>query len=117
MRLWMKDSTASDRSIVLAILAAEQHLAQLGVTQSECLAAAVTGTGRACHRGAAQAFGEAERVANAALCRIEPAAKAGVLVLVATPGDEIPPPATTARKPRTTDGRNHKTKTENRETP
>ena len=117
MRLWMRDSTASDRSIVLAILAAEQHLAQNGVTQSECLAAAVSRPRRACHRQAAQAFGEAERVANAALCRIEPAATAGVLVLVATPGDKIPPASTTARKPRTSNGRNIKTKTENRETP
>lgn len=117
MRLWMKDSTAGERSIVLAILAAEQHLAQHGVTQSECLAAAVARPRRACHRRAAQAFGEAERVANAALCRLDPDATAGVLVLVATPGDQIPDAATTARKARTNNGRNLKTKTETRETP
>lgn len=100
MRLWMTGSNASDRAIVRAILAAEQHLAENGVTLPECLAAAIAKPARARHRATAAVFAQAEQLGIAALCKIEPTATAGALALVPTPGDQIPPPATMPAKAR-----------------
>lgn len=117
MRLWMTETNASERGIVRAILAAEQHLAENGVTLPECLAAAVAKPKRAGHRAAAKVFAQAERVAIAALCRIEPTATAGALVLVPTPGDEIPPASPTVEKAQKSYGRSREKAKSSCETP
>lgn len=87
MRLWINNTDLPERSIVRAILAGEQLLAERGVTLPACLDAFAAEARKEPPQAALQAFEDAEAQALAVAYGDRAAAGTAALVLVLGPGD------------------------------